>query len=352
MATLKDVAAASGLGLGTVSRALSGHSSVAPATRKRVEEIARRLGYQPNVLARALRKRASKVVGLVIPDLENGFYTSGAARMQEVLAEHGYQLIVCCSDNDPEIENALLTSLLERQVDAIAHVPCSPQGTELVRRLAPTVPVVEYARRSAMEDIDSIVGDEALGSELLVARLIAAGHRNIAMLAGPPQLSTTIARVSGFRAAVSLGGLSASTCPVVYGEYRADAGDALVHDVLASHPDVTALFLSSSSIVLGAIRALRSLAVQVPQDISVVGFLNPPWFDVLETPVTTYELPLKEMGSMVADLLLQRIQEPIGERQPRSVRLGGRIIDRSSIGPPRTAAAPTATATSTSTANT
>lgn len=336
MATLKDVAAASGLGLGTVSRALSGHSSVAPATRKRVEEIARRLGYQPNVLARALRKRASKVVGLVIPDLENGFYTSGAARMQEVLAGHGYQLIVCCSDDDPDAEEALLTSLLERQVDAIAHVPCSTQGAELVRRVAPGVPVVEYARRSTLDDIDSIVGDESLGSQLLVERMIAAGHQRIAMFAGPPQLSTTVARVSGFRAAISLAGLESAACPVIYGAYRADSAEHLVRELLQEHPEVTSLFLSSSSIVLGGVRALRSLSLHVPQDISVAGFLNPPWFDVLENPVTTYELPLKEMGSMVADLLLRRLEEPVEERQPRAVRLVGRLVDRNSIGSPRT----------------
>lgn len=338
MATLKDVAAASGLGLGTVSRALSGHANVHPATRRRVEEVARQLGYQPNVLARSLRRNSSKVIGLVIPDLENSFYTSGAAQIQEILAEEGYQLIVGCSSNDPGTDAALLLSLVERRVDGIAHVPCTPGGADQIRATNPKLPIVEYARRSSTEGVDSIVGDEVLGSQLLVQQLVDAGHSRIGMIAGPASQSTTTARVMGFLNGVRLAGLDSAECPVIHGSYDPAWGEEGARRLLREHPRTTAIFASSSTIVLGAYRVLASLGIRIPQDVSVVGFLNPPWFDVLAPPVTTYELPLKDMGSMVADLLLKRIRsieadDPLPE--PRTVRLEGKLIPRASVARPR-----------------
>src|SRR5882757_1081813 len=143
VANLKDIAKETGLGLGTVSRALSGAPRVSPETRRRVEEAAERLGYRSNALARALRQSHSMTIGLVIPDMENEFYTSGAAILQEVLAAQGYQLVLCCSNNDPVTDAELLASLVEQRVAGIAHTPCSPAGARVARELSPGMPVVE-----------------------------------------------------------------------------------------------------------------------------------------------------------------------------------------------------------------
>jgi LacI family transcriptional regulator len=337
MVTLKDVAHATGLGLGTVSRALSGHPQVTAETRRRVADAARRIGYQPNVLARSLRKKSSEAIGLVIPDLENDFYMSGAAELQAVLDRRGYRLVICSSNNDPDTDAALLVSLAERQVDGIAHVPCSDIGSDVIRGVNPDMPVVEYARRSSSTGVDAIVGDEEPGARQLVEHLIGLGHRHIAMLAGPSDQSTTRARVSGFTTAISVAGLNPRECPVVHGSYDPSSGEAGTRGLLDTHPRTTAIFASSSRGVLGAFKALADRGLSVPRDMSLVGFLNPRWFEVAAAPVTTFELPLREMGSMVADRLLSRIESEAGApfQQPRTVRLEGRLIIRGSTAEPR-----------------
>jgi LacI family transcriptional regulator len=338
MATLKDVARDTGLGIGTVSRALSGHPRVSPETRRRVEEAAKRLGYQSNALARALRQKQSKAIGLVIPDLENEFYMSGAAILQDVLAAQGYLLVLCCSTNDPEVDGQLLTSLAERRVDGIAHVPCSPEGSRVVRELNPGMPVVEYARRSDSNTVDSVTGDEEKGVETIVEHLAGLGHTRIAMIAGPPGLSTTEARVAGFENGCRRFRLRKRDCPQLSGSYDLEWGREATVRILREHPEVTAVFASSSRTAMGVLEALHHAGVRVPEDMSVVGFLNPQWFDIANPPLTTYDVPLKEMGGMAAQLLLQRIQqgEDAGPREPRTVRFEGRLIVRGSTAAPRT----------------
>jgi LacI family transcriptional regulator len=337
MATLKDVARETGLGIGTVSRALSGHPRVNPETRRLVEETAKRIGYQSNALARALRRSESKAVGLVIPDLENEFYMTGAAILQDTLTAQGYLLVLCCSTNDPATDAHLLASLAERRVDGIAHVPCSPEGSTAIRALNPRLPVVEYARRSASDAVDSVTGDEERGADAVAAHLVDLGHSRIAMIAGPPGLSTTGDRTSGFENACRRQRLRKRDCPVLHGPYSTEWGRAATARILREYPDVTAIFASSSRIAMGALVALRQSQVRVPEDMSVVGFLNPGWFDIANPPLTTYDLPLKEMGGMAAQLLLQRIKEGTdpAAREPRTVRFEGRMVTRESTAPPR-----------------
>jgi LacI family transcriptional regulator len=337
VATLKDVARESGLGIGTVSRALSGHPRVSPDTRRLVEETAKRIGYQSNALARALRRSESKAIGLVIPDLENEFYMSGAAILQDILTAQGYLLVLCCSTNDPTTDGNLLASLAERRVDGIAHVPCSPEGSSAIRALNPRLPVVEYARRSASDAVDSVTGDERRGVEAVVDHLAGLGHTSIAMIAGPPGLSTTDDRAGGFESACRRLRLRKRDCPVLHGPYGIGWGREAITRILRDHPDVTAVFASSSQLAMGALEALRGVGVGVPGDMSLVGFLNPEWFDVASPPLTTYDLPLKDMGGMAAQLLLQRIREGADSaaREPRTVRIEGRMVIRESTAAPR-----------------
>jgi LacI family transcriptional regulator len=338
VATLKDVARESGLGLGTVSRALSGHPRVRPETRKQVEAAARKLGYQSNGLARALRQSHSNTVGLIIPDLENDFYTTAASIVQSVLAAEGYRLVLCCSNNIPEVDAELLASLAESRVDGIIHVPCTADGSAELRRRNPGPPVVEYARRSVGDSVDSVIGDDERGSAVLVDHLVGLGHRRIAMIAGPAELSTTAARVGGFRQACRDQRLLKRDCPILYGPaYDVRSGANATEEILRDWPQVTAIFASSSRSALGSLKAMATRGVRVPDDMSVVAFLNPRWFDVSCPPLTTYELPLTEMGAMAARLLLERIRKPsaAGEGVPNIVRLQGKFVQRASTAVPR-----------------
>jgi LacI family transcriptional regulator len=218
------------------------------------------------------------------------------------------------------------------------HVPCSLIGSDVIRGVNPTLPVVEYARRSSSSLVDSVVGDERLGSQLLAEHLLSLGHTNIAMIAGSPGHSTTTAREAGFTTAIRLAGLTAEQCPVLFGTYDPEWGVEATERLLDEYPEVTAVFASSSRTVLGVFRTLHARHISVPHDMSLVGFLNPDWFEVAAAPVTTYELPLKHMGAMVAELLLKRIRSVQANEvaaAPRNVSLQGRLVTRSSTMAPR-----------------
>ncbi|MDQ1664593.1 MAG: LacI family transcriptional regulator [Actinomycetota bacterium] len=344
MATLKDVARETGLGLGTVSRALTGHPNVRPETRRRVETAARELGYQSNGLARALRRNRTNSVGLIIPDLENEFYTTAASVVQRRLAVEGYRLVVACNENQPDADRALLTGLAESRVDGIIHVPCTPEGSATVRTTYPRLPVVEYARRSEAGGVQSVIGDDERGSALVVDHLVGLGHRQIALVVGPESLSTTIDRVAGFRRSVARHRLPRRGCPLMYGPtYSADFGKQATEQILDQHPDVTAIFVSSSRGALGALKALRERRLSVPRDMSLVGFLNPAWLDVSNPPLTTYELPLEVMGELSTRMILDRINggEVPDTSQPHVLRCDGRLVVRSSTAAPRKGPLPT-----------
>ncbi|WP_160148897.1 LacI family DNA-binding transcriptional regulator [Amycolatopsis alkalitolerans] len=338
MATLKDVAQRTGLGLGTVSRALSGHPNVRPETRRKVQEAARELGYSSNGLARALRRNRSYSVGLILPDLENEFYTTAASVVQRLLRDEGYRLLVSCNNNSSEVDAELLRSLMESRVDGIVHAPCTPEGADLVRAADPRVPVVEYARRSSARGVDSVIGDDERGAAEVVRHLVDLGHRRIAMVAGPPELSTTADRVRGFHDACARFGLPKRGCPVLHGpSYDARWGEAATRQILDRHPGVTAIFISGSRGALGALKAVRDRHVSVPRDLSLVGFLGPELLDVANPPLTRYVLPLEEMSTMTARLLLDRIQHPREQAaaEPNVMRFEGKLMVRESTAPPR-----------------
>jgi LacI family transcriptional regulator len=341
MSSLKDVAEAAGVGVATASRALSGQPRVRPETRRHIEEVAKKLGYQPNSLARALRRNESYTIGLVIPDLENPFFTTSAAILQGALAKEGYQLLLCCSNGDATTDGQLLRSLVEKRVDGIAHVPCTAAGASAIRKLNPQLPIVEFMRRSNLSSADSVVADEKEGSSAIVDHLVSLGHRRIAMIAGPPELSTTTARVAGFRAAVQRHGLPDNSCPVLEGpdrdSYDERWGAEATERLLNEHPDVTAIFASSSRLVLGVLGVARARGIRIPDDMSLAGFLSPHWLEVAYPAITSYELPIREMGAMAGHLLLKRIVDIKADRRepPTTVRVEGRLVARDSTAAPR-----------------
>jgi LacI family transcriptional regulator len=158
------------------------------------------------------------------------------------------------------------------------------------------------------------------------------------MIAGPKGLSTTEDRVAGFRQACDQHGIAPDEGIVLHGPaYNAGWGETATYQILDDHPETTAIFASSSRGALGSLKALHARGVDIPSDMSIVGFLNPTWLDVSDPPLTTYELPLNEMGDMTARLLLRRIRNPTKDEpiEPNVVRFQGRLIVRASTAPPR-----------------
>lgn len=341
VATLRDVAEALGVSVSTVSRGLSGHPHVDERTRVRIREAARRLNYQPNALARALRSNRTKTVGLVIPDILNQFYAAGATVLQATLERHGYRLIVCINNDEPGDDAECLTALLQYRVDGIVHVPCTPTGAQGVRDVDPRAPVVELNRRSDAGLFDAVISDDHEGARALVRHLADLGHESIGVIAGPPSLSTTRGRIEGLETGLREVGIAPDRCPVLYGSYTKSWGIEAVERLVSLHPRPTAIFATGNRVVAGALHGLAKAGLHIPRDISVIGYDDPDWFAEWRPAITTYALPLRDMGRMAAELLLARMAEPPSVRsRPTLMRLTGHLIVRESTGPPLTVSSP------------
>ena len=334
MASLKDVAREAGVSVSTASRALSGHRKVNEETRATVHDVAERLGYRRNVVARSLRTQVTQSIGLVIPDITNYFYVSGAAVIQSALDAKDYRLVLSMSNDDPDTDLDCLRAALDMRTDGIVHVPCTQEGAEpLVGSGA--VPLVELNRRSLGGSFDAVLSDECEGARKLVELLIERGHSRIAMIAGSERLSTTYDRVSGFRDAHRDAGLELDEELLMRGDYAPNWGATATNALLDRDARMTAVFASGSQLVLGSLLAIQKRGLAIPRDISLVGFGDPSWFSVCRPAITTWALPLREMGMIAAQLMLARIRRDASlSATPTVMRLSGRLVLRASVGRP------------------
>lgn len=346
MVTMREIAREAGCSVATVSRALSGGARVEDAMGHKIREVATRLGYQPRGrAARADAETPTHTVGLLIPTLEKFNYTLSMSLMQHVLARAGYQLLLGCHEESTESETALLRRLLAHRVDAIVHVPSGRAGAPTLLGEAPTVPIVEFYRRSADRDVDAVVADDRLGSYELVRHLVEYGHDRIALIADDSEHSTSVSRAGGFSRAIAEADLPIEQCPMLFRpldeptrgqEWGALAFERIVSIDPKRRP--TAVVCTSTHVALGVVEAAHRLGVAIPDEASIVVFSSAEWLDVCEPPLTRYQIPLKEMGLMAAQLVLNRLDLAKGpELESSSITFAGKLVVRSSVAKPNKA---------------
>lgn len=334
VAKLSDVARRAGVGVGTASRALTGKGYVDAQTRERVLAAAAELDYRPNAAARALRERRTRVVGLLLPDIANEFYTASAAVLQTVLNEAGFQLIVTTTGNDPAAERQALQAMLDRQVDGIVCVPVDPTAA-----LPTDIPLVQLNRYSSGSDAPAVLSDDIRGVAELTTAVIEAGHTDLAVVVGPTDLSTARERLAGYRQAVQAAGLpevdiesgvrGGARSRVLVGPFSTEGGAQAVERIADDLPQT--LLALSSRLMMGALRGCGERGISVPDDLSLAGLGDPEWFAIWQPAITTYAPPLPEMGRRAAEALLALIND--GPEPPPSghIRIPGEVRIRRSV---------------------
>jgi LacI family transcriptional regulator len=330
--TLSDVAQAAGVHPGTASRALNPatRSRVSPATARRVLAAASRLGYLPNSLARGLRTRRSYTVGIMVPDLTNPLFPPIVRGADEVLGPAGYSGLVANTDNDETREELLFSALRARQADGFI-VATARREHPLLDRMAETrVPLVLVNRTTDNRAIPAVVPDEAAGIRAAVRHLVALGHRRIAHLAGPQDLSTGHGRYRAYLDAMA--GQRLEPGPVAFAEEFAEAaGLAAAGQLLAARPRPTAVVAGNDLLAIGMLDLLDGIGLRCPADVSVVGFNDHPMLSRMATPLTTVRIPQREIGGEAARLLLDMMVEPASAKL---LLLPTRLVERASTAPP------------------
>jgi LacI family transcriptional regulator len=334
--TMKDVAKASGVHISTVSRALN------PATRDlvkddiatRILETARQLGYRANTLASSLRTRQSKVVGFVVPDLSSLLFPPILEGIEDTLLKMGYMTIVANTANDPDRYLRVLSGMTERQVDGLIIAAATLPDPILDEWFEGRAPIVLINRTDESGRAPAVLNDDLRGIGLAVRHLAALGHTRIAHIAGPARLSTGMMRLRGFNLAISELSLSKVANTVIEAEsFSREAGRAACLKLLATRPDITAIVAANDLIALGCYDAFKERGIKCPEDISIAGYNDAPFMDMVQPALTTVQIQQREMGAEAARLLLARMQ---GQEVAGDVWLRPTLVERSSTAKPCT----------------
>lgn len=333
MPTVHDVAKRAGVAPITVSRVINNSGYISDATRKRVEATIKEIGYVPNTLARGLRSKRTNTLALIVTDITNPFFTLMARGVEDVAGNSNFAVIYCNTDKSETKEEKYANILAQRQVDGVLLVPAGGNDKTIKFFEANGISVVILDRRVSGVDKDFVCSDSKNGANLLVKLLIKLGHKQIAIIAGPKNVSTSTDRVAGYRRALKESGLSKNEL-IYYGAFNQQGGYELTHQAMNYTPRPTAIFGANNFIAIGVTKALRDLNLDVPRDVSVVGFDDLPESMLVRPFLTVARQPAYEMGRLATELLLKRISGDLsGDCQ--EITLQAEIIERESIGPIR-----------------
>lgn len=338
--TRDDVARLAGTSTAVVSYVLNdGPRPVASATRARVEAAIAQLNYRPNQLARALRAKRSRVLGLVVPDNSNPFFAELARAVEEEAFAAGYLLLLGNSMQDDTRGAAYVRAFSERQVDGLLVIAagealerCSATSAALadVRQ-----PIVLLDRQPAAgPPVTAIVVDNEAGGYAATRHLLDHGHRRIACLAGPSELTPSAERHHGWARAMSEAGLAPDSALLTRSAFNRRAGYVAARELLSCCPRPTALFAASDQQGIGVLRAASELGLRVPADLAIVSFDGIPEAAFTTPGLSTVAQPIVEIGQRGVRLLFDRISNPDGP--PVHERLPVKLVPRGSCGCPDT----------------
>ena len=307
---IKDVAERAGVAVGTVSRVLNNHPSVAAEVRARVKAVIEELGYRPDPFARSMRSKVSRLIGIVIPDLTNPFFAELVQCAERAATELDHNVILMTSFDDRALEADRIAQLASRKVDGIILVPSNQAHSVKAPK---GVPLVAVDRIHA--DFPGVAADHRRGARLAVDYLVRLGHRRIACVAGPEESAPAKARLQGYLDVIEdLSGRTRGQVQpqVVRGAFDYESGHAVGTALLARPPGErpTAIFASSDQQAIGCLRAASDLGIEVPAGVSIVGFDGVPLSNLTTPRLTTVVQPMTEIARAAIAALLGQSKMP------------------------------------------
>jgi LacI family transcriptional regulator len=337
--TIKDVASHSGVSPMTVSRVINGSERVRPETRRRVEEAITELGYVPSRLARGLSRRRTGTLAVIVPDVANPFFTAVVRGAEDVARRADYRAILCDTRADLSVERDAIEELIAHRVEGIVIAPVSDRSKEHLERLARFgVPYVLVDRTVRGVEADAVVGDNAGGAQRLVEHLVSLGHRRIGFIVEGDEVSTARDRRRGYEAALTAAGIPLDAALIVETAVDPRGGADGMGRLLELEDPPTAVFTVNNLVAVGAIEAVRSAGMEVPEDIALVCFDDIEYASRLYPFLTAMEQPAETFGTLSTQLLVERIAGRGPERR-REIVLPPDFIIRRSCGARKAAAA-------------
>lgn len=307
MVNIKVVAKEAGVSASTVSRVLSGNAPVNDDTRVKVLAAIEKLNYQPNAFAQGLKGGRIQTIGLVIPNVRNLVFPAAIRGIEDKAKEHGYNVVLCNTDEDIEKERFYIENLRRRLIDGFIFSTARPGHEYLLDLPREGVPVV-FMIRELGESVDTVVLDNKEGAYQATRFLISRGLRNLALINGRTDLPLYRDRFEGFVRASQEAELPVDQSLIVHGANGWDEGYQVMRMILEKGKLPDAIFATSDPKAIGVIRALREKGLKVPGDISVMGFDNLDFASLVDPPLTTVAQPFYEMGVQACARLIELIE--------------------------------------------
>ncbi|MEG3133930.1 LacI family DNA-binding transcriptional regulator [Rouxiella sp. T17] len=330
---LSDVANMAGLSKATVSRYLNNSITLPQQTVQRIEDAINTLGYRANSLARRLSMGGSETIGLVLPDISNPFFAELADAAEEAASAHKYSLVLCVTRNNLEKECQFIRWLDTRQVDGLLFATNRPDNGQLCLELKGQRHVVLIDEDVPGCNMPRVFSDNVHGGELATQALIAAGHRQIAFVGGPAKLMSVRERHQGYQQALENSGLQYTDSYVLYGNYDRTFGRQALDHLLALPTPPTAIFAASDYLALGLLDGVRARGLAVPQALSLVGFDDAIYSDLITPRLSTIKQSARELGRTAVEKLIKLFNDDDDNVAPLT-RIPVEWIARDSVATP------------------
>lgn len=332
MATIHDIAKELNITASTVSRALKNHPRISEATKKAVLKAAKKLNYQPNHIAAALRNGKSNIVGIIVPTLDRSFFGSIIRGIEEVANRSNYHVLICQSYDDYEREVATVEALMKARVDGImvSYAKTTENFDHFQRAYSQGIPLVLFDRTFQGLDVSRVVIDDYLGAYMATEHLIEQGCTRIAHLTSFKKISIYKERLRGYREALEAHGLPYRAEYVKESNMQYEDGRNDMEELLALKEVPDAVFSASAFAVMGALEVCKERNISVPADIALVGFANETFMKFCEPPLTTVDQQSRSIGNAAAGIFLEQIAAGQGKFVPKRIVLTPELIVRAS----------------------
>lgn len=307
-----------------------GEGGVSEEKRAAILSAIDELDYRPNAMARGLVQRQTRLLGIMVSDLQNPFFAAVVSGIQESAEERGFRVLITTGDRTPSVEESAIENLLELRVDGL--ILASPRvGDEIIARAGRTVPVVVLNRDTTDDNSDSVTNDNIAGARLAVEHLLSFGHRRIAFIEGGAGAGARARHVGYLRSMCEFG--LDDEIVTVEGRHTEEGGYRGATELLKMKPLPTAVFASNDLCAIGAMNAFEEAGLSIPEDVSLVGYDNNRMAALRHISLTTIDQPGDDMGRSAVDRLAERID---GNRvEPSHDVVAPSLVVRLTTGPPR-----------------
>lgn len=325
--SLRDVAKAAKVSVGTVSNVLNRSEVVAPKTLARVQATIKELGFVPNGFARNLRSGQSRTLGLIVPDVSNPFFTEVARGVEDAASKRDYAVFLCNSDESASKEERYVNVLIQQQVRGVLITPADMKSDRLDVMRDRGIAVALLDREIKGRKQCSVSVDDVHGGQIAIEYLAGLGHKNIAWVCGPESIPQVADRGAGVAKAAKVAGSKIETIRVSL--MNATHGEEAARKILELGVLPTAIFCANDLLALGVMRALLASKVRIPEQISVLGYDNIEFAPSAAVPLSSIAQPSYQMGVTAADLLLNECEDG-DSHEHQQIRFQPQLVERAS----------------------